>query len=162
MSPHPEPLDSALLLRVLGAELRAARKRRGWIRRDVQARLVPEVSLQTLATYELGTRGISVVRFVEVCDVLEESAPALLGRSLQLTRGDRPELLPVDLSAVIRSERVASLTPLWRWAVLRLQGHSHEGDKPLVYLSQAALEQLAELCGLTPAELLLVLRELTL
>jgi len=48
--------------RVLGAELRSLRKGHGWTRRDLLERSELNIALQTLATYELGTRQCTVVR----------------------------------------------------------------------------------------------------
>jgi len=45
---------------VLGEELLAVRTRKGWTRRDLQRRLTFDVSVQSLATWELGSRHILV------------------------------------------------------------------------------------------------------
>ncbi|HEU5110532.1 MAG TPA: helix-turn-helix transcriptional regulator, partial [Micromonosporaceae bacterium] len=71
-------LDVATYQRVLGDELRLLRKRRGWTRKDLNDRLRRDISLQTLATYELGTRQISVIRLVEICHALDELPHDLL------------------------------------------------------------------------------------
>src|SRR5882672_6371061 len=65
-------LDVATYQRVLGDEIRRLRKQRSWTRKDLNERLQSEISLQTLATYELGTRQVSVIRFVEICLALDE------------------------------------------------------------------------------------------
>ncbi|EWM13370.1 hypothetical protein KUTG_03674 [Kutzneria sp. 744] len=64
-------IDPMTYQRVLGDELRKLRKQRGWTRKVLQGKLQTEVSLQTLATYELGTRQCSVVRLAEICLALE-------------------------------------------------------------------------------------------
>lgn len=144
----PEP---AALLRVLGDELRQARKQRGWFRRDVQVRLPSDVSLQTLATYELGTRGIGVVRLIELCAVLDVSAPELLSRTLrQVVTTKNLDELHLDLRLLVDDERL-SLAPLRGWARAQLAGGP---ELPTTArLTQPALEQLAELCRLAPVDL---------
>ena len=59
-----------LVARVLGDEIRQARKACGWTRKQLQAYLPTRISVQTLATYELGTRQCSVARLVELCDAM--------------------------------------------------------------------------------------------
>ena len=50
--------------------IRSLRKQRGWTRKELNRRLQSDISLQTLATYELGTRQCSVTRLVEICVAL--------------------------------------------------------------------------------------------
>ncbi|MGH3950246.1 MAG: helix-turn-helix domain-containing protein, partial [Pseudonocardiaceae bacterium] len=66
--------------RVLGDELRKARKRRGWTRKELNNNLQSDISLQTLATYELGTRQCSVVRLAEICTAMGEQPQEVLAR----------------------------------------------------------------------------------
>ncbi|MBO0840526.1 MAG: helix-turn-helix transcriptional regulator, partial [Sciscionella sp.] len=106
-------IDVANYQRTVGDELRRARKQHGWTRKELQERLNNEVSWQTLATYELGTRQCSVARFAELCAALDEQPYALLERvhqrlypkdvppdAVRITLGtiiddDQPELLPL-------------------------------------------------------------------
>src|SRR5256714_9428176 len=73
-------IDSDLYQRVLGEELRKLRRRRGWTRKELNQHLQSDISLQTLATYELGTRQCSVVRLVELCMAMDERPQDLPGR----------------------------------------------------------------------------------
>src|SRR3981081_3049844 len=57
-------IDAETYQRILGDELRKLRRQRGWTRKELNQHLQSEISLQTLATYELGTRQCSVVRLV--------------------------------------------------------------------------------------------------
>lgn len=75
------------LVVVLGDELQAVRKRKKWTRRDLQRRLPFDVSLQTIATWELGTRHISAERLVLVCDALGEPAEELIARARMRVAG---------------------------------------------------------------------------
>ena len=96
-------LDTATYQRVLGDELRRLRKQRGWTRRDLNRRLQSDISLQTLATYELGTRQCSVVRLVEICLALDEVPHELIARVHQRVFSDSPVgRIRIDLRKVVR------------------------------------------------------------
>jgi transcriptional regulator with XRE-family HTH domain len=147
---------SAQFLRVLGDELRKARRRRGWRRRDLRERLDMEISLQALATYELGTRAITVVRLLEITEVLEVALPDLLDRTLRRIEDIRSGAI-VDLVVLARSRR-AELAPLRQWAQARL-AHARMRESTLVRLDRVGIESLAELCGVAPAELVRLVRQ---
>lgn len=150
-------LDTATYQRVLGDELRRLRKERGWTRRDLNRRLQSDISLQTLATYELGTRQCSVVRLVEICLALGEVPHDLLARVHQRVFSDSPVgRIRVDLRQVARDAQ-PELLPLRRWAKGRLA--EVNGQHPTeVNLDISALERLAELCNLETVELIARLR----
>ncbi len=108
-------LDTATYQRVLGDELRRLRKQRGWTRRDLNRRLQSDISLQTLATYELGTRQCSVVRLVEICLALDEVPHELLARVHQRVFSDSPVgRIRIDLRKVVRDDAAgaAAAAPL--------------------------------------------------
>lgn len=147
--------------RVLGDELRQARKQRGWTRKHLRERLavVPLISVQTLATYELGTRSLTVERLVELCAVLQVSASELIARAVRRAACAEPtDPLPVDLHVVVRDRRPA-LSPLRRWAHCHLNAVP-DGQPTVVHLAQAAVERMAELCGMTALDLMAALRAL--
>jgi transcriptional regulator with XRE-family HTH domain len=153
-------LDVATYQRVLGDEIRRLRKQRGWTRKDLNERLQSDISLQTLATYELGTRQVSVVRFVEICRALGELPHELLARVHERVFTDIPVgRIRVDLRKVVR-DRTPELLPLRRWASGRLaeDGGTQTAE---VHLDIAALERMAELCGIQTVELIARLREIT-
>src|SRR6266700_5512795 len=87
-TPTSDQLDR--FARTLGDELRTARKERSWTRKQMQAQMAAddedEMSLQTLATYELGMRRVSVNRFVELCAVLDKQADKLRRRAITSVR----------------------------------------------------------------------------
>ena len=151
-------LDTATYQRVLGDELRRLRKQRGWTRRDLNRRLQSDISLQTLATYELGTRQCSVVRLVEICIALDEVPHDLLARVHQRVFSDSPVgRIRIDLRKVVRDTQ-QDLLPLRRWAKGKLaesNGGTHSTD---VNLDISALERMAELCGVETVELIARLR----
>lgn len=152
-------IDAASYQRTLGDELRRARKRRGWTRKDLQGRLQTEISLQTLATYELGTRQCSVVRFVELCVAMEEQPDELLGRAhdRMFATGEQGKVR-VDLLSLARDQQ-PELRPFRRWAHDRLRESGSPGTE--LYLDLPALERLAELCGLDTVGLIERLRQLS-
>ena len=152
-------LDTATYQRVLGDELRRLRKQRGWTRRDLNRRLQSDISLQTLATYELGTRQCSVVRLVEICLALDEVPHELLARVHQRVFSESPVgRIRIDLRKIVRDEQ-AALLPLRRWAKGRLA--ENNGHQPAeVSLDIAALERMAELCRMETVELIARLRQI--
>jgi transcriptional regulator with XRE-family HTH domain len=150
-------LDTATYQRVLGDELRRLRKQRGWTRRDLNRRLQSDISLQTLATYELGTRQCSVIRLVEICLALGEVPHDLMARVHQRVFSDSPVgRIRVDLRQVVRDTQ-PELLPLRRWAKGKLT--EVNGQHPAeVSLDISALERMAELCNLETVELIARLR----
>lgn len=153
-------IDAAVYQRVLGDELRKARKQRGWTRKELNERLQTEISLQTLATYELGTRQCTVVRFVELCMALDELPHELMSRVHDRVFAGTPVgRVHVDLRRVVRDAH-PELTPLRRWASGRLAAHVGP-EPPVVPLDAAALDRLAELCGVDIVELVGKLRPLS-
>ncbi|RKT52926.1 helix-turn-helix domain-containing protein [Saccharothrix australiensis] len=151
-------IDTATYQRVLGDELRSLRKQRGWTRKELNRRLQSEISLQTLATYELGTRQCSVVRLVEICAALGVPAHRVLARVHDRVFGDAPAgHLTVDLAAVVADAR-PQLLPLRRWAQGRLRQLT-PGQPPEVHLDLPALEYMAQLCQLSTVDLIRTLRE---
>jgi transcriptional regulator with XRE-family HTH domain len=152
-------IDVDTYQRVLGEELRKLRRRRGWTRKELNQRLQSEISLQTLATYELGTRQCSVVRLVELCIAMDELPQELLARVHRRVFTDEPGRIRLDLKLVIADDQ-PELLPLRRWAEDRLR----QDDRPAsseVQFDLAAVERMAELCGLTPTDLLARLRALS-
>ncbi|TDV52174.1 helix-turn-helix domain-containing protein [Actinophytocola oryzae] len=154
-------LDTATYQRVLGDELRRLRKQRGWTRRDLNRRLQSDISLQTLATYELGTRQCSVVRLVEICLALDEVPHELMARVHQRVFSDSPVgRIRVDLRKVVQDLQ-PELLPLRRWATGKL-AEANGGQHPAeVNLDITALERMAELCGLETVELIGRLRAIS-
>ncbi|MGB3442716.1 MAG: helix-turn-helix transcriptional regulator [Actinophytocola sp.] len=151
-------LDTATYQRVLGDELRRLRKERGWTRRDLNRRLQSDISLQTLATYELGTRQCSVVRLVEICIALDEVPHELMARVHQRVFSDSPVgRIRVDLRKVVLDTQ-PELLPLRRWAKGRLADPNGTHGSSDVSLDISALERMAELCGLQTVELIARLR----
>lgn len=149
-------IDSDRYQRVLGEELRKLRRRRGWTRKELNQHLQSDISLQTLATYELGTRQCSVVRLVELCLAMDELPQDLLARVHRRVFTDEPGKVRLDLVR-IAADRTPALLPLRRWAEDRLR---QPGPIREAQLDRAAVDRMAELCGLPADELLGLLRGL--
>jgi transcriptional regulator with XRE-family HTH domain len=148
-------IDAEEYQRVLGDELRKLRRSRGWTRKELNQHLQSEISLQTLATYELGTRQCSVVRLVELCVAMDELPQDLLAKVHRRVFVDEPGRVRVDLRKVV-ADASADLLPLRRWAEDRLrQAGEHGGE---IALDLPALERMAELCGLPTVDLIARLR----
>jgi transcriptional regulator with XRE-family HTH domain len=155
------------LARALGNELRTARKQRGWTRKQMRAHLAAdnddadndEMSLQTLATYELGTRRISVERLVELCAALDQPPDQLLRRAITDAFGaDHADRVRVDLPTLARTDD-PRLAHLRRWAAVRV--HQRPAALPPVEeLDEHALAALAVVAGITSNELVHALQDL--
>ncbi|MGH3515829.1 MAG: helix-turn-helix domain-containing protein [Haloechinothrix sp.] len=150
-------IDVEAYQRVLGDELRAARKNLGWTRKELNEKLQSEISLQTLATYELGTRQCSVVRLAEICLAMGVQPHDLLARVHTRLFGT-PSQVRLNLRHIVDDEQ-PELLPLRRWATARLRQPATSPEE--IHLDPPALERMAELCGLTTADLLARLRALS-
>ncbi|HWD01435.1 MAG TPA: helix-turn-helix domain-containing protein [Amycolatopsis sp.] len=155
-------IDAEHYQRILGDELRKLRRRRGWTRKELNTHLQSEISLQTLATYELGTRQCSVVRLVELCVAMDELPQDLLAKVHRRVFVEEPGRVRVDLRRVV-AEGAPELFPLRRWAEDRLRRAADPtaGSGSEVSLDLPALERMAELCELPVVELISHLRKLT-
>lgn len=142
---------------MLGDELRRTRVQRGWSRRDLLSHLESPISVQTVATYEAGSRQCSAARLVELCQAMGVHAHDLLARVHQRAEIDIPGRLVLDLDQVAQA-RQAELMPLRRWAQQRLNQAGHV-QPHVVSLDMAALESLAQLCGMTALDLIRRLRQ---
>lgn len=153
-------LDADEYQRVLGEELRELRKRRGWTRKELGERLTSEISLQTLATYELGTRHCSVVRLVELCMAMEEQPQELLARVQRRVYPVQADRVRVSLRALATVENT-ELAPLRRWAQGQLRQTEPTPSVTEVQLDDYAIGWLAQLCGTDAVSLTARLRQLS-
>jgi transcriptional regulator with XRE-family HTH domain len=67
----------------VGAAVRQAREDAGLTREQFVAQLPFRVTVATLLNWELGHRGISYLRLVELAHALDETAPSLLERAIK-------------------------------------------------------------------------------
>ncbi len=149
-------IDADTYQRILGEELRKLRTERGWTRKELGEKLQSGISLQTLATYELGTRQCSVVRLAELCLAMDELPQNLLARVHSRLFAHESGQVRVNLADVVADEQ-PELLPLRRWA----RGRLAAGGSADVRFDQTTLEQLAALCGLHTEELLTRLKKLS-
>ncbi|MET8763077.1 helix-turn-helix transcriptional regulator [Lentzea sp. NPDC004782] len=155
--------DLKRLAQHLGDELRIARKARGWTRDKLRDRLTiasgDDLSLQTLGTYEQGTRSISVKRFVQVTFALDATPQQLFQRALIRTFGDFDDVhVDVNLHALACSGD-PRLRRLRTWAEVQHRQSDHN-PVALVRLDPPAIQTMADLSGLGPADLIAALKEL--
>ncbi|AIG73313.1 Hypothetical protein AJAP_01915 [Amycolatopsis japonica] len=146
----------------LGELLRSARRECGWTRKQMRAAMCAgddELSLQTLASYELGTRRISVERLIEVCAVLKKQPDELLRRATTLAfSGHYGTRIKVDLLRLAHTTD-PRLRPLRRWAQVRTQ--QSPAERILVEeLDATALSAMAGIAGITEYDLVQALQEL--
>lgn len=141
----PDQFDPATFGRVLGDEMRKARKRCDLFRREVPPRMSRQVSEQTVATYELGTRHVSVVNFVDYCLAVDTSPVEVLRDTYRrVVDRSQPDGWDVDITVAARLHD-PELAPLACWARSCLANPDHPR---MVHLSRAAVQSLAALCGL--------------
>lgn len=149
----PETLDTPTFQQILGDELRALRRRRGWTRMDLLHHVKIDVSLQTLATYELGTRRISVLRLFDLCQALNELPQDLIAR---VHRRVAHDCLVADLSTLAGLAE-PHLAPLRSWAQQQLR---QSGTTTDFRFDLSALQRMAELCSTPLPELIQILHGL--
>lgn len=147
----------------LGAELKNIRRNeRRLSRAEVCERMAQitgneDFSVQTLGTYEQGTRNFTVARLLEVCAALDVRADKLFASVYERTFPDQVtqnfDLITVNLSLITESED-ARLQPLRPWAQEALH---HSGRSQLV-LDRTGLRAFTHQTGLTQDELLALLR----
>ncbi|WP_249027233.1 helix-turn-helix domain-containing protein, partial [Amycolatopsis lexingtonensis] len=111
----PAFFDEDRYQKILGDELRKLRRQRGWTRKHLREQLRFDISLQTLSTYEHGTRRMSVLRLIELSLALGERPQDLIARVHQrATRDPLTVDLTVDLSALAALPE-PHLAPLRSW-----------------------------------------------
>lgn len=130
--------------RTVGDELRALRKRRGWTRKQLAARLPNGFALQTLASYEQGTRALVVSRLHELCRALDGRPSDVLARVEHRLYG-YPGVLWMDL-ATLAATSGKTLEPARAWARIQLGQPDAEHVVAMTYDAVAAL---AAVCGIT-------------
>jgi hypothetical protein len=100
-----------------------------------------------------------VVRLAELCLAMDVLPHDVLARVHdRVFTDDRPGHLRINLATVVGDSQ-PELLPLRRWAADRLQ-QSPVGQAAEIHLDLAALEQMAELCGLDTVDLIGRLRAL--
>src|SRR5690242_14663835 len=111
-------------LRALGHELREARQQRGWSRRELLRRLGHSISLQTLASWEQGTRRCTALLVWHLCEVLDVPVDELYVRvRKRLNVAGRG--LMIDLRSAATTD-FTGLGPLQAWSRIQLRAYPEE------------------------------------
>ena len=107
----------------IGEELRRTREARGWSRAQVVEQLPSGIGDRTLLSYEHGTRQLTAVRLIELCQVLEVDPPTLVRQALQRARSSLANLtMHVNLHWLI-NDRNDVYRPMVQWARNSLNEH---------------------------------------
>lgn len=127
----------------LGEELRQAREAKGWSRARFVDLLPSGIGERTVLAYEHGLRTLTVLRLMELCDVLDVTASTLLSRALQKAHAHLTNLdLRVDLRTLINDGSV-TYRPMIQWAKNKLS-NCPDG---IAEVPPAAVAELANLMG---------------
>lgn len=151
---EPEHFD-VIYAQALGRELRRLRRAKGWTRARM-CRDLP-ISVQTLATYENGTRALAATRLAELCIVLD-TQPHIVLATVDRAAMPMPDAVTIDLVALVHTAR-ADIAPAQRWAEARLRALAPGHPSPTT-LDTAALDRLADVCGMTTPALVAALSTL--
>lgn len=126
----------------LGGEVRRAREAAGLTRPQLVTRLPFETTVATLLNWELGHRGISYARLVELARTLGETAPQLLKRALHRVESIQTEYVTVDVVAMC-DDTNAKYVMLRNWAERKRQTLSN--DVRIVRLHHSVIKEWAVL-----------------
>jgi len=140
--PQGEVAEKAIS-RAIGEELRRAREANGWSRGYLVARLPSGIGDRTLLSYEHGTRHLTAIRLIELCNALGVAAPALLNQALQRARIHLQNLvMQVDLHDLLNN-RDDRFLPMIQWAHNKLI----EYPGGVVELPPSSVRELATFLG---------------
>lgn len=138
-----DPAGLKIFSRAIGTELRRAREALDMSRAKFVLGLPCGIGERTLLAYEHGLRMISIIRLVELCEHLKQSAPDLLARALQNTKLHLANLtLRVDVRKVINGRNM-KFRPMVTWARNRL----NDSPDGIVALTPSAIRELAAFVG---------------
>lgn len=125
--------------RALGEELRREREGLGWTRAQLVQRLPSGIGERTLLSYEHGTRHLTMVRFIEICDALGIDSAMVHRRALQRARINLENVtLQVDLR-VLLNDGSDTYRPIQQWARNSLNEHPNG----VVYVQPVVVRNLA-------------------
>ncbi|HEX6462520.1 MAG TPA: helix-turn-helix transcriptional regulator [Candidatus Saccharimonadales bacterium] len=143
-------LSSKAVAVALGQELLRMREARGWSRPQMVALLPSGIGERTLLSYEHGTRQLSVIRLIELCEVLGVDVSTFLADALQRVRIYIENMpLSVDLNALLKKGGGEPFGQLSQWAQNALEQYTDGYIK----LAPSAVQSLALFIGCTHEEL---------
>ncbi|EME58632.1 XRE family transcriptional regulator [Amycolatopsis decaplanina DSM 44594] len=158
LAPEDESAEGTCSVeKILGQELKKVRQANGWTRRMLIQHMGAKMSIQTLASYELGTRQLSVARLFELCMPMNVLPADLITNVQRRVGANAPVRIQLDLQHVAADTR-PELGPLRQWAETLL--HQEKPPKTVV-LEGLALGLLADLCGMPVDELEAILRSMS-
>lgn len=138
-----DPVLAKAVACAIGAELQEARDGMGLSRAKFVRRLPSGIGDRTLLAYEHGLRMLTIIRLLELCDALGESAPEMLTRALRKAEIYLSNLtLEVDLRKVLNDYNV-KFRPLTQWARNRL----NDTSDGIVAVTPSAIRELAGFLG---------------
>lgn len=155
-----------VFVRLLGARLRRLREARGWTRLQMVSVGELDIGMQTLATYEYGSREMPVGRLFQLAETLlvrpQDLIAPVCDRVSGWRAGDGPrpaDGVTIDLRELAVEQRPI-LAPARRWARawLRHTVNKHPSWPVYVELSSAAIASLAFVCGTDPTTVIAALR----
>ncbi|SDK29597.1 Helix-turn-helix domain-containing protein [Lentzea albidocapillata subsp. violacea] len=144
-------MDQSSFASVVGRQLREARQRHGRTRKQVAAELSGRISLRSLESYEVGQRPVDLLKFVQICQVVQADPTQVLGRAIEELGVPEPSSILVDLRDVARDD-AADLTPLRRWASVTASAQPY-GSPVIWRFTPSAIAAMAQLCGMPPVRL---------
>lgn len=148
VTPGHNAADKAVA-KALGDELRRTRDEHGWSRAQFVTRLPSGIGERTLLAYEHGTRQLTVIRLIELCEALEVTAPDVLTLALQRARLHLEHLaLQIDLRTML-NDKNNKFRPMHQWTRNRL----NETPSGIAEVSPTALRELAAFIGYPHQEL---------
>jgi transcriptional regulator with XRE-family HTH domain len=148
MDPQNEVTEK-VISRAIGEELRRAREAEGWSRAQFVERLPSGIGDRTLLSYEHGTRHLTVLRFIELCNALDLTASTVLTQALQRARIHLQHLvLQIDLRFLL-NDRSDKFRPMHQWARNKL----NDFPDGIVELPPPSVRELATFVGCTYTEL---------
>lgn len=162
--PFPSHRLAEQTAQLVGVELRRLRRERGWTRSALCVQLAVAtgqvISTATIATYELGTRALSLGRLAVLCYTLgvrPAQVWSVVDRQV-FEPSDVPQsdAIEVDLRKVAKITR-ADLAPARAWARTQLSNSPSSTNSTMV-LTPPALTSLATVCGLDVADVAAALR----
>lgn len=148
--------------KALGLELRNVRKNvRRWPRRTLRDEMLrhggdEEISIQSLGTYELGTRTLTVTRLLQIAAVLGVHADDMFSQAYKRAFPNRDlddaELITVNLYLLTQAKD-ARLQPLVAWAQARFN-QADRNPLAVVTLDRTGIQAFVNQTGVAEDRLL--------
>jgi transcriptional regulator with XRE-family HTH domain len=143
-----EQMEKAVT-RAIGEELRKAREINRWSRGFIVKRMPSGIGDRTLLSYESGSRALTILRFMELCQALEVSPLQLLGVALQRARIRVDSIaLQVDLNSMIADD-TQNFRSMTLWARNKLA----EQPDGIAAIEPVAVQAMATMMGISHREL---------